>query len=72
MAWGDCWVTEMMRELPMETVFEITHWFGKRFRWGAGRPQGGKLLRKVGEWREREGRKVLGIREMAVNPLGIP
>ena len=29
---GDCWVTEMLRELPMESMYEITHCFGKRFR----------------------------------------
>ena len=26
---GDCLVTEILRELPRETVHEITHWFGK-------------------------------------------
>ena len=28
---GNCLVTEILRELPMETVFEITHWFEKGF-----------------------------------------
>ena len=26
---GDCLVTEMLREPPVETVFEITHWLEK-------------------------------------------
>ena len=24
---SDCSVTEMLQELPMESVYEITHWF---------------------------------------------
>ena len=27
----DCLVTEMLQCLPMETVYEVTHWFEKRF-----------------------------------------
>ena len=27
----DCLVTEMLQELPMKSVDEITHWFGVRF-----------------------------------------
>ena len=29
---GDCLVTEMLQDLHMEAVYEITHWFEKRFR----------------------------------------
>ena len=32
----DCLVTGMLQELPMESVFEITHWFKKRFRGNVG------------------------------------
>ena len=24
----DCWVTEMLQELPIESACEITHWLG--------------------------------------------
>ena len=26
---GDCLATEMVQELPMECVYEVTHWFEK-------------------------------------------
>ena len=29
---SDCMVTDMLQALPMESVYETTHWFGKRFR----------------------------------------
>ena len=29
---GDCLVSEILWELQMKIVYEITHWFGKRFR----------------------------------------
>ena len=37
---SDCMVTEMLRELPMESVYEITHWFEKRFRGKCRAPSG--------------------------------
>ena len=29
---GDCLVSETLRELPIETISEIMHWLGNRFR----------------------------------------
>ena len=29
---ADCPVTEMLRCLPTETVYEVAHWFDKRFK----------------------------------------
>ena len=28
---ADCLVTEMLQCLPTETVYEVAHWFDKRF-----------------------------------------
>ena len=44
---GDCLVSEMVRELPMETVGEIPLWFGKRFRGECRTPAAWKILRLV-------------------------
>ena len=38
-------VSEILRELPMETVYEVTHWFGKRFRGECWAPAACKILR---------------------------
>ena len=44
---GDCLVTEMLRELSMETVYETTHWFEKIFREQRRAPVAWRVLRFV-------------------------
>ena len=44
---GDCLVSEMLQELPVEAVYEITHWFGKRFRGECRAPAAWKILHLV-------------------------
>ena len=41
---SDCLVAEMLQERPMEVVYEITHWFGKRFRGECRAPAAWKIL----------------------------
>ena len=44
---ADCLVTEMLQCLWMETVYEVTHWFEKRFRGECRAPEAWTLLRLV-------------------------
>ena len=44
---SDCWVTEMLRELPMESLHEITNWFDKRSRGECRAPATWKVSRLV-------------------------
>ena len=44
---ADCLVTEMLQCLPMETVYEVTHWFEKRFRGECRASEAWKILRVV-------------------------
>ena len=39
----DCLVSEILWELPMDTVYEITNSFGKRLRGNAGPKQRGRF-----------------------------
>ena len=39
----DCLVSEILWELPMDKVYEITHPFGKRLRGNAGPKQRGRF-----------------------------
>ena len=43
---GDCLVTEM-QNIPMETVYEITQWFEKRFNEECRAPEAWRILRLV-------------------------
>ena len=36
---ADCLVTKMLQCLPSETVYEVTHWFNKRFQWECWVPE---------------------------------
>ena len=40
---ADCLVTEMLRCLPTETIYEVAHWFAKRFRGECRAPEGWKV-----------------------------
>ena len=44
---ADCLVTAMMQCLQMETVYEVAHWFEKRFRGECRAPEAWKILRLV-------------------------
>ena len=44
---ADCLVTEMLQCLPTETVYEVAHWFDKRFRGECRAPEARKILRLV-------------------------
>ena len=44
---ADCLVTEMLQCSPMETVFEVTYWFEKRFVEECRAPDALKILRLV-------------------------
>ena len=44
---ADCLVTEMAQCLPVETVYEVAHWFAKRFRGECRAPEAWKILRLV-------------------------
>ena len=41
----DCLVTEMLQCLPMETVYEGSHWFDRRFKEECQAPEAWKVLR---------------------------
>ena len=42
---ADCLVTEMLKCLPTETVYEVTHWFNKRFKGECRALEAKKILR---------------------------
>ena len=44
---ADCLVTEMLQCQPMETVYEVAHWFDKRFRGDCRALEAWKVLRHV-------------------------
>ena len=44
---ADCLVTAMLQCLPMETMYEVAHWFEKRFRGECRAPEAWKVLRLV-------------------------
>ena len=44
---ADCLVTAMIQCLQMETVYEVAHWFEKRFRGECRAPEAWKILRLV-------------------------
>ena len=44
---SDCTVTAMLQELFMESVHEVAHWFGKRFRGRCRAPAVRTLLRRA-------------------------
>ena len=44
---ADCPVTEMLQCLPTETVYDVAHWFHKRFRGEFRAPEAWKVLRLV-------------------------
>ena len=44
---ADCRVTEMLQCLSTETVYEVAHWFDKRFRGGCRALEAWKVLRLV-------------------------
>ena len=44
---ADCLVTEMLRCLPTETIYEVAHWFDKRFKGECRAPEAWKILRLV-------------------------
>ena len=44
---ADCLVAEMLLCLPTETVYEVTHWFDKRFEGECRAPEAWKILRLV-------------------------
>ena len=44
---ADCLVTDMLRCLPTETVYEVARWFDKRFRGECRAPEAWKVLRFV-------------------------
>ena len=44
---ADCLVTEMLQCLPTQTVYEVAHWFDKRFKRECGAPEAWKILRLV-------------------------
>ena len=44
---ADCRVTEMLQCLSTETVYEVAHWFDKRFRGECRAPEAWKVLRLV-------------------------
>ena len=43
----DCLVTEMLQCLTTETVYEVAHWFDKRFKGECRAPEAWKILRLV-------------------------
>ena len=44
---ADCLVTKMLQCLPTETVFEVAHWFGKRFQGECRAPEAWTIHRLV-------------------------
>ena len=44
---ADCRVTEMLQCLSTETVYEVAHWFDKRFRGECRAPEAWKVVRLV-------------------------
>ena len=44
---ADCLVTEMLQCLPTETVYEVAHWFEKRFKGDCRAPEAWTILRLV-------------------------
>ena len=44
---ADCLVTEMLQCLPTQTVYEVAHWFDKRFKRECGAQEAWKILRLV-------------------------
>ena len=44
---GRCLVTEMLQCFPTETVYEVSHWFDKRFKGESLAPEAWKILRLV-------------------------
>ena len=59
---ADCLVTGMLQCLPMETVYEVTHWFETRFTGERRAPEAWKILRLV--------RRQAGDRDMRVGADG--
>ena len=44
---ADCLVTEMLQCLPTETVYEVAHWFVKRFNGECRAPEARQILSRV-------------------------
>ena len=43
----DCFATEMLRELPVESVYDVFHWFEKRLRGECRAPAAWRVLHLV-------------------------
>ena len=44
---ADCLVVEMLSRLPTEVIYEVTHWFQKRFQVGCRAPEAWRISRLV-------------------------
>ena len=71
---ADCLVSDMLQELPVDTVFEITHQFGKRFTGECRALAAWKILlsvflQKLDAKSEKESAVVVGLLQEELEPI---
>ena len=59
---ADCLLTEMLQCLPTETVYEVAHWFDKRFRGECRAPEAWTVLRLVFHKKKPDAKLEKGLR----------